>query len=154
MQAVSCRLSVGAELAFEKCATGCADQCSGPQLRAADDTVCRPAVMVTYAGSRYVVSGKANPVDGIAKLAYYRHVNDSLQVGVTTAVNPTRSSAVTRLAFRVLSDSSAFRAAVGTDGVVSSLWEKRLGDRMSMSVSTFLNHSVGVHGVGIGLSFE
>jgi hypothetical protein len=69
-------------------------------------------------------------------------------------LDPAHSIVTARLAFRILSDTSVFRAAIDTNGIVSSLWEKRLGDRMAMSLSAFLNHAVDNYGVGIGLSFE
>lgn len=76
-------------------------------------------------------------------------------MGTMVDLNPTSSMAIARVAFRILSDTSVFRAAIDTNGIVSSLWEKRLGDRMAVSLSTFLNHAVlDNYGVGIGLSFE
>lgn len=114
----------------------------------------QPSVMARYAGADYLVSGQLNPMTGYTKLAYYRNVDKTLQTGVVAVVDRQQSHVVARLAFRVLSDTSVFRAAAGTDGLVNCLWEKRLGDRLSMSTSAFLNHGTGDSGLGIGLSFE
>jgi len=108
-----------------------------------------------YAGPNYLVSGRLKTTNWATKLAFYHHCTDWLQTGTIVELNPTSSVVTTRLAFRILSDTSVFRAAIDTNGIVSSLWEKRLSDRMAVSLSAFLNHAVQDHyGVGIGLSFE
>lgn len=139
-----CRLAVGCELAFK----------GGCDRDGSATTTCQPAVMVKYAGPDYLVSGKLNPVTKSVRLAYYQHCSDALQTGVAITLDPARSAAVTRLAFRSHSDTAQFRAAIGTDGVVNGLWEQRLGNRTAVSVSAFRNFWIDVFGLGVGLSFN
>lgn len=160
------RLALGGQLAFKSDRRYCQPCCDGERsaaitgVTATTRTTFRPAVMAKYAGTDYLVSGILDPVNRSGKLAYYHHRNASLQTAVTFAVDPPRSTTapdpvvVTRLAIRVLSKTSVFRAAIDTDGLVNSLWEKRLGDGLSLSVSAFLNHRFDRYGLGVGLSFE
>ncbi|XP_026818564.1 uncharacterized protein LOC113557311 [Rhopalosiphum maidis] len=143
LQSVTDRLSLGVNLAYKR-DTSCG----------LDESHLRPSLVAKYAGPSYLVSGRVSTTSWATKLAYYRHCTDWLQTGTTVDLDPAHSIVTTRLAFRILSDTSVFRAAIDTNGIVSSLWEKRLGDRMAMSLSTFLNHAVDNYGVGIGLSFE
>lgn len=110
--------------------------------------------MVKYAGPDYLVSGKLNAVTKSVRLAYYQHCSDALQTGVTVTLDPARPAAVTRVAFRLRSDATQFLAAVGTDGVMNGLWERRLGNRTAVSVSAFRNFWIDVFGLGVGLSFD
>lgn len=153
---------MGGQLVFKSRRLYCScndDGRSAPSITGVTTTTFRPAVITKYAGPDYLVSGMLDPVNRSGKLAYYHHRNASLQTAVTFAVDPHRSGVavpdvITRVAFRVLSDSSVFRAAVGTDGLVNSLWEKRFGDRLSVSVSAFFNHRFDRYGLGVGLSSE
>lgn len=156
------RLALGGQLAFKSHRRYCQPCCDGERSAAivGVTTTFRPAVMAKYAGTDYLVSGILDPVNRCGKLAYYHHRNASLQTAVTFAVDPPQPATaavpvvITRLAIRVLSDTSVFRAAIGTDGLVNSLWEKRFGDGLSVSVSAFLNHRFDRYGLGVGLSFE
>lgn len=142
-QSVTDRLSLGVNLAFKRDAS-CDLNISN----------LRPSLVAKYAGPSYLISSRVSTTDWATKIAFYRHCTDWIQSGTEVDVDPTRSKVTTRLAFRILSDTSVFRAAVDTNGIVSSLWEKRLGDRTAISLSAFLNHTMDNCGVGIGLSFE
>ncbi|KAL4135800.1 hypothetical protein QTP88_007388 [Uroleucon formosanum] len=144
LQSITDRLSLGVNLAFKR------DTTCG-----LNESQLRPNLVAKYAGPNYLVSSRLNTTSFATKLAFYHHCTDWLQMGTMVDLNPTSSMAIARVAFRILSDTSVFRAAIDTNGIVSSLWEKRLGDRMAVSLSTFLNHAVlDNYGVGIGLSFE
>ncbi|XP_025202016.1 mitochondrial import receptor subunit TOM40 homolog, partial [Melanaphis sacchari] len=144
LQSVTDELSLGLILAFKR-DTPCD----------LDKSHLQPKLVAKYAGPSYLVSGRLNMASGATKLAYYRHCTDWLQTGTTVNLDPACSEATSRLAFRIISDTSVFRAAIDTKGIVSSLWEKRLREnRLTVSLSSFLNHSVDNYGVGIGLSFE
>ncbi|CAH1732893.1 unnamed protein product [Aphis gossypii] len=143
LQSVTDRLSLGANLAFKRDAS-CDLNMSN----------LRPSLVAKYAGPSYFISGRVSTTDWATKVAYYKHCTDWIQSGTEVDVNPANSKVTTRLAFRILSDTSVFRAAVDTNGIVSSLWEKRLDDRTAISLSAFLNHTMDNCGVGIGLSFE
>lgn len=110
--------------------------------------------MAQYVGAMYQIPGKVRPISRDVRLAYYHHVNERLRTGVTFTMNPSRPQVVTRLTYRVLTDTSVFRATVGTDGVVGSLWEKRFSDRVAMSTSFSVNHVLKNYEMGIGLSFD
>ncbi|KAL5238170.1 hypothetical protein ACI65C_005580 [Semiaphis heraclei] len=144
LQSVTDRLSLGANLAFKR------DTTCG-----LNESQLRPNVVAKYSGPNYLASGRVNMKNWAFKLAYYHHCTDWLQTGTMFELNPTSSVVTSRLAFRILSDTCVFRAAIDTNGIVSSLWEKRLSDRMALSMSLFLNHAVqDNYGVGIGLSLE
>lgn len=143
LQAVTNRLSIGCKLAFAK------NHC-----KPLSDAVFNPSVLAKYAGPNYLASFKLNPISYTLKSAYYHHYCNGVQMGTMVVVDPVKSETLTRVAFRVVSDTSIFRAAIGTDGIVSSQWEKRLGNRFSVSLSAFVNHLKKDYGMGIGLSFE
>lgn len=108
-----------------------------------------------YAGPSFLFCGKVTSMERI-KLAFYHHHSKWLQTGTMVELGQCRSTTIVRLAFRVMSDtSSVFRAAVGTDGVINSLWEKCLDDHVSISLSAYVNCDNNIdHGAGIGLSFN
>lgn len=147
LQAVTSDLSVGVELALKT-------QYGDTAGTAAAMYPYQPAIMAQYVGATYQMSGKVRPTMETVWLAYYQHINDRLQAGVTFTMDSSRSKAITRLAFRGLTDTSVFRATVGTDGGVGSLWEKRLNDRVTISTSLAINYVFKTYTMGIGLSFE
>lgn len=114
----------------------------------------QPSVLFKYAGPQYLISGQFNPLKKTVKMGHYRHCSEKIQTGAMIFVDMARSTAITRLMFRILSDSSVFRAAIGTDGIINSLWEKRIGQRFSLSLSAILSRVFKNYGMGIGLSFE
>jgi len=138
------RLSLGVNLAFKR------DTTCG-----LNESQLRPTLVAKYAGPNYLFSSRVNITSWATKVAFYHHCTNWLQMGTMVDLNPTSSMAIARMSFRILSDTSVFRAAIDTKGIVSSLWEKRLGDRMAVSLSAYLNHAVqDNYGLGIGLSFE
>lgn len=112
----------------------------------------QPAIMAKYAGPKYVASCRVNPIVGSKKFAYYHRCTDQVQVGAIHVDDADWSKTVTRLALRVQRDRSAFRAAIGTDCVVNGRWDRRLGDRVSVSLNGFLNLWNKDYGFGVGLS--
>lgn len=139
---MSSRLSIGGELAFGK-----SFSVNGKPMG-----TFQPSIMAKYVGSKYEASGKMNPIAGSKKFAYYHHYTDKVQVGIVHVKDEDWSKTSTRLAFRKLSDHSVFRAALGTDCIVNSQWERRLGDHVSVSLSGFLHLWYKDYGFGLGLS--
>jgi len=113
------------------------------------------SVLAKYAGPDYLVSGALNAFTKTAKLAYYHHASDWLQAAAIIDLDAVRSKTVGRMAFRVLSDTSVFRAAVDTCGVLSCVWDKKHNKKVSVSSSVSLNaFNDKLFVIGIGLSFE
>lgn len=111
--------------------------------------------LAKYAGPNYLVSGMFNPITRAAKVAYYHHSNDWLQAAAIFDMDATQSTTASRLAFRVLSDTSVFRAAIDTGGIMNIVWDKKLNKNVSVSSSILLNAAnLSNLKMGIGLSFE
>ncbi|XP_065160053.1 mitochondrial import receptor subunit TOM40 homolog 1 [Atheta coriaria] len=140
LQAITSRLALGTELAYQK----------GPSIPGGE--IALLSLAAKYATDDYQCSGTLG-VSGI-HLCYYQKASKQLQIGVELEANHRMQEAVASIGYQVDLPKSdvVFKGHVDSNWTVGAVLEKKLNPLpFTLALSGLLNHNKGHFRLGVGI---